>query len=352
MGCTASSTEQQAVVVSNKIDEELKKDRKQGRKEKKILLLGASESGRSTMVKQMQIIHNGGYSVEECKEYRPIVYANTIQSLFTILQEMKKLEIEFSNKSRLQDVKMFCEITGNSVEEEITYELGEIMVRLWHDEGLQRCFAQSRDYQLNNSAGYYLNALTRISDPHYIPTEQDVLKTRVKYTGITQLQFKYMDLFFKIIDVGCQRSSIKKWLHCFEDVTGIIFFTSLSDYDLVLEEGVEINRMVHSMNLFHSICHSKWFHNTTIVLFLNKKDLFEEKIQHSPITICFPEYDGPTTYKESIEYIQTRFESMNEKRMTYTLLTCATDTKHIKTIFSYVTDLIVQQANLINVGLM
>ena len=52
------------------------------------------------------------------------------------------------------------------------------------------------------------------------------------------------------------------------------------------------NRMHESLKLFDSICNNKWFTDTSIILFLNKKDLFEEKIKKSPLTICFPEYTG------------------------------------------------------------
>lgn len=50
--------------------------------------------------------------------------------------------------------------------------------------------------------------------------------------------------------------------------------------------------MQESLKLFDSICNNKWFTDTSIILFLNKKDLFEEKIRKSPLTICFPEYAG------------------------------------------------------------
>lgn len=120
--------------------------------------------------------------------------------------------------------------------------------------------------------------------------------------------------------MGGQRSERKKWIHCFEGVTAIIFCVALSAYDLVLAEDEEMvrgleatgggwgqwwgrglvlkalscpqNRMHESMKLFDSICNNKWFTDTSIILFLNKKDLFEEKITHSPLTICFPEYTG------------------------------------------------------------
>jgi guanine nucleotide-binding protein G(i) subunit alpha len=52
------------------------------------------------------------------------------------------------------------------------------------------------------------------------------------------------------------------------------------------------NRMMESMKLFDSICNNRWFESTSIILFLNKKDLFAEKILNSPLTIAFPEYTG------------------------------------------------------------
>jgi len=60
----------------------------------------------------------------------------------------------------------------------------------------------------------------------------------------------------------------------------------------VLAEDEEMNRMMESMKLFDSICNSKWFVDTSIILFLNKKDLFEQKIKYSPLTVCFPDYQG------------------------------------------------------------
>ena len=345
MGCAASSIELQAEDISNKIDECLQKDREDAKKEITLLLLGAGESGKSTIVKQMRIIHDDGYSPGERKKYRAVVYSNALQSLFAIVQAMKKLNIEFAYQSRVNDVKMLSDVTGNSTEREITCELGEIMERLWCDDGVQRCFLRSREYQLNDSAGYYLNDLKRISDPNYIPTEQDILKTRVRTTGIVKTQFVYKDLVFKVIDVGGQRSERKKWFHCFESVTAIIFCCALSEYDLVLEEDDEVNRMVESMKLFDKVCNNKWFDNTSIILFLNKRDIFAEKIERQPLKICFPDYEGPNTYDYSTAYIQTKFENLNKKRLTkevYTHLTCATDTKNIQWVFDVITDVIIK----------
>lgn len=73
----------------------------------------------------------------------------------------------------------------------------QVMKRLWMDGGVQHCFSRSREYQLNDSAAYYLNALDRISSQNYVPTQQDVLRTRVKTTGIVETHFSFKTLHFK-----------------------------------------------------------------------------------------------------------------------------------------------------------
>ncbi|KAJ0064205.1 hypothetical protein NL108_001520, partial [Boleophthalmus pectinirostris] len=278
----------------------------------------AGESGKSTIVKQMKIIHEDGYSEEECKQYKVVVYSNTIQSIMAIIRAMGRLKIDFGDPARAvlrqckaplsiqksvyksnasivllflqDDARQLFTLASSAEEGVMSAELSRVIRRLWTDEGVQACFDRSREYQLNDSAAYYLNDLDRICESGYVPTQQDVLRTRVKTTGIVETHFTFKDLYFKMFDVGGQRSERKKWIHCFEGVTAIIFCVALSDYDLVLAEDEEMNRMHESMKLFDSICNNKWFTLTSIILFLNKKDLFEEKITRSPLTICYPEY--------------------------------------------------------------
>lgn len=353
MGCAVSALEKEAAERSKKIDQQLRRDGEMASREVKLLLLGAGESGKSTIVKQMKIIHESGYSQEDCVTYRTVVYSNTIQSLMAIITAMSKLRLDFGDRSRLEDARLFFEMVGQANEGELTYEVGQLMKRLWSDRGVQRCFARSREYQLNDSAAYYLNELDRIASPNYVPTQQDVLRTRVKTTGIIETQFTFKGLHFKMFDVGGQRSERKKWIHCFEGVTAIIFCVALSGYDLVLAEDEEMNRMMESMKLFDSICNNKWFVDTSIILFLNKKDLFEQKIRHSPLSLCFPEYKGHNTYEDTSAYIQLKFENLNKRKdakEVYTHFTCATDTNNIEFVFDAVTDVIIKN-NLKDCGL-
>ncbi|XP_038061257.1 guanine nucleotide-binding protein G(i) subunit alpha [Patiria miniata] len=353
MGCATSAEDKAAAERSKAIDRNLRIDGEKAAREVKLLLLGAGESGKSTIVKQMKIIHEEGYSEEDCKQYKPVVYSNTIQSMIAIIRAMGSLKVDFGDGDRTDDARQLFALAGQAEEGELSPELAAVMKRLWADGGVQGCFSRSREYQLNDSASYYLNALDRLAAPGYIPTQQDVLRTRVKTTGIVETHFTFKDLHFKMFDVGGQRSERKKWIHCFEGVTAIIFCVALSAYDLVLAEDEEMNRMHESMKLFDSICNNKWFTETSIILFLNKKDLFEEKITKSPLTICFPEYTGSNTYEEAAAYIQMQFEDLNKRKdqkEIYTHFTCATDTNNIQFVFDAVTDVIIKN-NLKDCGL-
>jgi hypothetical protein len=84
-----------------------------------------------------------------------------------------------------------------------------------------------------------------------------------------------------MVDVGGQRNERRKWIHCFEDVTAIIFVAALSEYDQVLEEDNETNRMVESLKLFEDTINNDWFNRKPIILFLNKVDIFEKKLEYS-----------------------------------------------------------------------
>jgi hypothetical protein len=44
-------------------------------------------------------------------------------------------------------------------------------------------------------------------------------------------------LSYRMVDVGGQRSERRKWIHCFENVTSIMFLVALSEYDQVLVES-------------------------------------------------------------------------------------------------------------------
>ena len=346
MDCAGSKKVDEAKVVSNQIDKQIKKDAEAARKQVKLLLLGAGESGKSTIAKQMKILHQDGFSEQERCNFKPVVYANTAQSMIAILKAMESLDISFEDKSRAEDGKKLRAAAGQMEDIDLTGDLGESLKILWRDDGVKKCYSRSREYQLNDSAAYYLDELERLCDSFYIPSEQDMLRTCVKTTGIIETKLEYKNLYFTLIDVGGQRSEQKKWIHCFQDVTAIIFCVDLAAYDQMLTEDEETNQMLESVKLFESICNNSIFRKKPIVLLLNKKDLFEEKIKKSPLTICFPEYEGKNEYEEASEYVREQFEAQNkhaESKEIYTHFTCATDKGIARIVFDAVSDVLMRK---------
>ncbi|KAM5256251.1 guanine nucleotide-binding protein G(t) subunit alpha-2 [Ctenodactylus gundi] len=353
MGSGISAEDKELAKRSKELEKKLQEDADKEAKTVKLLLLGAGESGKSTIVKQMKIIHQDGYTPEECLEFKSIIYGNVLQSILAIIRAMSTLGIDYAEPSCADAGRQLNNLADSIEEGTMPPELVEVIRKLWKDGGVQACFDRAAEYQLNDSASYYLNQLDRITDPNYLPNEQDVLRSRVKTTGIIETKFSVKDLNFRMFDVGGQRSERKKWIHCFEGVTCIIFCAALSAYDMVLVEDDEVNRMHESLHLFNSICNHKFFAATSIVLFLNKKDLFEEKIKKVHLSICFPEYDGNNSYEDAGNYIKSQFLDLNMRKdvkEVYSHMTCATDTQNVKFVFDAVTDIIIKE-NLKDCGL-
>ncbi len=155
---------------------------------------------------------------------------------------------------------------------------------------------------------------------------------------ITETTFIIGDLTYRMFDVGGQRSERKKWIHCFENVTTILFLVAISEYDQLLFEDETVNRMQEALTLFDSICNSRWFIKTSIILFLNKIDRFKEKLPVSPMKNYFPDYEGGDDYAAACDYILNRFVSLNqhETKQIYTHFTCATDTTQIRFVMAAV----------------
>eukprot|EP01084_Bolivina_argentea_P210427 358165_1 len=138
--------------------------------------------------------------------------------------------------------------------------------------------------KIDDSCAYFWDEVHRVADPEYVPNDKDILLVRYRTTGVIEQKFEIKRNLFHLFDVGGQKSERKKWIHCFELVTAVIFCASLNCYDEVMFEDEEKNTMVDQIELFEQICNNEWFKDTAMILFFTKKDLFAEKIQSILVT--------------------------------------------------------------------
>lgn len=333
----------EAMLRSKELDRKMQQDNLNDQQVNKLLLLGAGESGKSTLFKQMINIYGKGFSESERSIYGPIIENNVLTSI-------KMLIAQSENYGPIEDPdakSAAAEVSMRRADDPIEAELAKQIKMVWNDDGIQKTYEKRALFQLFDSAAFFFDKIDIISEPDYLPSKEDVLRSRVRTTGIVESKFEIEGNLFKMFDVGGQRNERKKWIHCFENVTAVIFVVAISAYDQVLYEDENTNRMMEALNLFEEICNSKWFQETAMMLFLNKKDLFEEKIKKVSLKGCFPEFDGKDfDFEAGTEFITRTFESKNEdtEKQIYTHVTCATDTGNVQVVFDAVKDIIIRRS--------
>uniref|UniRef100_A0AC35TWB6 Guanine nucleotide-binding protein G(I) subunit alpha n=1 Tax=Rhabditophanes sp. KR3021 TaxID=114890 RepID=A0AC35TWB6_9BILA len=349
MGICQSEEDKTQLKQNKEIEKGIKDAKSQEDRTIKLLLLGAGECGKSTVMKQMRLIHHKGFTAEEMVQQKSVVYSNVMMSMKALLDARKNFGIQFQDPTTCESAEVVIRdaIAANKESDPPTIEVIKALKALWGDTTINiACYDKRVEINLQDSAKYFFDSLDRLADPSYCPTDNDMLFTRIKTTGVVSIDFSIKGATFKVFDVGGQRSERKKWIHCFENVNAIIFVVAVSEYNEVLFEDETTNRMTESMRLFESICNSKWFNKTSIILFLNKKDLFAEKVRNQSINYLFKDYKGPDhDYDASMTFISTKFEDLNatkaHKQM-YVHHTCATDTNQVQLILDSVVSMIVQ----------
>ncbi|CAX42749.1 G Protein Alpha subunit, putative [Candida dubliniensis CD36] len=362
-------------------------------KDVKVLLLGSGESGKSTIVKQMKILHSDGYTQDELEEYRPFVYKNILDCIKNVINAIIDLQPDLIKKpdspqleeDREDDLKVtgltsennHVPITNGSAINEppkhrkhiLEYDmLNEILdydypldsnqpfnadvainiKKVYETPEVKEFMLQRQgEFYLIDSTDYFLSNLDRIClSGNYEPNVMDVLRTRKKTSGIFTYTFDLGNgLNMNLFDVGGQRSERKKWINCFDNVSTIIFCVALSEYDNFLLEESNTNRLEESLALFDSVVNSRWFARTTVVLFLNKIDVFAEKLKYSPLENFFPDYKGGPNISNGVKYILWRFNKLNRSGLNiYPHVTQATDTSNIELVMAAVKQTILENS--------
>lgn len=329
---------------NSEIDKELQNDRKKLKEEVKLLLLGAGESGKSTIFKQMKIISMyGGFTNEELEFYKTVVYGNCITQMKVIVGVAQKLNITLESNEAIEAAKRLSAIPSEG--EAWTSDVGRDIQLLWSDAKIKEVFKlRDKEYQLNDSADYFFDNINRFLSDSYQPTQADVLRARIRSTGIEEAGFKFDNMEFTMVDVGGQRSERRKWIHCFNTVTAVLFTVALSEYDQTLREDPTQNRSHESLMLFEEITNNQWFEKTAFILFLNKIDLFEKKIPLKPLSKTFPRYTGGANVDAAKNFMKDKFLSKNTSpHIIYTHFTCAVDTKNIEFVFKAVRDTLMKE---------
>lgn len=360
------------------IERRIQQETKAEKHIQKLLLLGAGESGKSTIFKQIKLLFQTGFDESELKSYTSVIHANVYQTIKILHDGAKELAnteagsskyaLSIENKAIGEKLS---EIGGRLDHPRLTEELAQDIKAIWRDPAIQETYSRGNELQVPDCANYFMENLQRLSDTHYVPTKEDVLYARVRTTGVVEIQFspvgenKKSGEVYRLFDVGGQRNERRKWIHLFEGVTAVIFCAAISEYDQTLFEDENKNRMMETKELFEWVLEQPCFEKTSFMLFLNKFDIFEKKVSKVPLNVCewFKDYQPVSTGKQEIEhayeFVKKKFEELYYQKTTPDRVdrvfkiyrTTALDQKLVKKTFKLV-DETLRRRNLFEAGLL
>ncbi|KAJ7657184.1 guanine nucleotide binding protein, alpha subunit [Mycena polygramma] len=187
----------------------------------------------------------------------------------------------------------------------ILYARREDMQRLWTDPGVREILTR-QGIRLQQSPGLFME-LEDVTSLQYIPTDDHVLRVRLKTLGVSEHRMHLTDdsklsrtvYLFRLVPHNLSA----KWVPYFDDVDAIILLAPISAFDQTLVEDPEINRLADSLDLWKSVLSNPLLEKTRIVLFLNKVDILQAKLW-SGIRMAdyFPAYRLPNDFDSISQY--------------------------------------------------
>ncbi|CAB3371828.1 Hypothetical predicted protein [Cloeon dipterum] len=248
----------------------------------KILLLGAGDAGKTTIIKQMKILHISGFSDKERQEQADVVRKNVHEAMCCLCKKLHEEELEKNGKK-------FQEAVDYVIEANLpfTEEYYQAVALLWENETIKDCFKRTNEFQIFDSAKYFLDKFETIRRHDYIPSDQDILYCRKKTTGIQKVEFtvkipkKYGggSQDFWMFDVGGQRGERRKWIQVFDGIHAVLFLVASSSFDQIWREESSTNRLHEALSLFKDVWDSRYLRDSGVILFLNKQDVLEQKLK-------------------------------------------------------------------------
>jgi len=351
-----------------------------------MLLLGAGESGKSTVFKQMRLLYGAERTEDDLRMYGVVVRSNAVVAIRKLCSLLRNLELEEELEREEEGVKKGYDDlmaylvdktafrtaaqddpevvagrkkdwvgqsprAGLAANEDANHFLAhhELIYKVWKSNIMRRVWLKRSMVNCVDAHVDFLNDIPRIASLDYKPTKQDVLISRVRTTQVVMEKFRIKDSDFELYDVGGQRSDRRKWIDCFDEITAVIFVAALSEYDQTLAEAKRSNRMIEALELFRSVCNNRAFNETSVLLFLNKRDIFAEKIMYSDIADQKPfhDYTGPTqNFEQGVLYFIKKFKSClmdDELNDTFIHVTCATDTSNMSFVLDSASTIIKAQ---------
>lgn len=255
-----------------------------------LLLCGAGESGKTTFTRQLRIRFLEGFSNDERKRFIQTIRGNLVESIQLLLVYLERHGMSVDDSvsdiaSEIADIEAFnCDFNEDLVEQ---------LSSIWEDPYIQEAFAHRDETAIPDHIDYFFEKINDLVDDNYIPSDEDILRARIRTIGIDAVTLDINGARIRIYDVGGQKNERSKWSRVEAEVESVIFCVSFAEFDKPMFEDPNVIRINDALEIFEGITHNPKFSESAIFLVCNKIDIFEKKIRETDrfITI-FPQYTG------------------------------------------------------------
>jgi GTPase SAR1 family protein len=324
----------------------------------KILCLGVGGCGKTTFIKQMKIIHEIPWSPVELQNFAKIIRGNYINGLQDALELSKRIGLDIEDVETAKEISAYRGRTS-----ELTPEVISTLKKFYEEPAIQSIVQDYGHLLPVTHFSYFWDSMDRIKQDNYVPTDDDILRARIRTSGSNSTAIYLEKIYFEFYDVGGQKPERAKW----EAVIGenkfsaVIYFVATDEYDVNDDEkDFDRSKMELSRFIFKELVQSSVMSESIpIILFLNRIDLLENRLLtpqgFTSFKETFPEYSGSNAKTKALEFIKSYYFAVvpNEGKGVTPIkchYTCALDRNGVVVVWKIIRDILVDQA-LKDVGL-
>lgn len=285
-----------------------------------LALLGTHQAGKSTAFKHFRLLlgHHTperDFKAEELEGYKEVIMSNCIQEMMRLVGLVKttagaSVQFEWPQETseamtRIESMKEYW-VAAQGLD-----SINQIS-QVWREHVVRRIFDEHRSAFLDSTEWFFCS-LARIGRPDYVPTIEDMLRSRVKTIGIVEDAFEVGGLTLRVYDTGSERNERKKWSYTFDaSLTMIVYVASLSEYDQLCYEDDTTNRMRESICVFKEIQESLLLRRADLCLVLNKEDVLRGKLCRVPLSDHFEEFNEGDDFDAACKFIKRLYLSSEQ----------------------------------------
>jgi GTPase SAR1 family protein len=275
-----------------------------------LLLCGAGESGKTTFVRQLKLrCIPGGISESDRRELIPTIRGNLIETMQELLKWAEKHDLQLPDEY-LESAQLVA-TTNPFGGDTFSVELIESLVTLWGEQTIQEAFEHKDETVIPDNMGYFFEKLETLTADDYLPSDDDILRARIRSIGIANVTFNLEGALIRIYDVGGQRNERAKWAQVMNETSGVIFCVSFADFDKPMFESLpEIEpRIYDAFKVYEDVVHKDKFVDAPFFLLCNKFDAFTAKVRNTDcFAKIFPEFQGdPHNEDECGKFLAQKF---------------------------------------------